>query len=72
MPRAVDSRPSCLAFTGPVLIGGAGLVAAISLGLSPRDPSQAAGVFPVWWSQARTFEAAAETILTQEDRPWRS
>lgn len=37
-----------------------GLLAAVLLGLRPADPSTAAGIFPIWWSQARTFDAAAK------------
>jgi hypothetical protein len=50
-------RPLSLA---PVVgMGLVGLVAAALLGLRPGDPSTAAGIFPIWWSQGRTFDAAA-------------
>lgn len=57
-PSSDRIRPWSLA---PVVgVALAGLAAATLLGQRPADPSVAAGVFPIWWSQARTFQAAAQ------------
>jgi hypothetical protein len=41
------------------LLGVVSLFAAATLGLGPADDHQAAGIFPVWWSQARAVTAAS-------------
>jgi len=42
-----------------ILIGGVSLCVTVAVGLHPKDPRQAAGVFPLWWSQGRAMNAAA-------------
>jgi hypothetical protein len=42
---------------GAISILSTGLV--VALGARPLDPTTAAGVFPFWWSQSRSVEAAA-------------
>ncbi|WP_374573284.1 hypothetical protein [Phenylobacterium sp.] len=41
-------------------VAAASLAAAAGLGLHPQDPHEAAAVFPFWWGQGRSVEAAAQ------------
>lgn len=59
MTSASKTQPGIVAWLPAAFIGVAGLAASVTLGLRPADAHEAAGVFPVWWSQARTFDTAA-------------
>lgn len=47
-------------WTAAVLVAVVSLVATVVVGLQPKDPAEAAGVFPIWWSQGRAMSAAAQ------------
>ncbi|WP_309645847.1 hypothetical protein [Phenylobacterium sp.] len=68
MGRSPPSDPERLsrtsvAFAG--LIAVASLAVAILVGAAPRDPAEAAGVFPPWWGRGEVFGAAAEAGAIQ-------
>ena len=81
MTSASETRPGIVAWLPAAFIGVAGLFAAASLGMRPLDAHEAAGVFPMWWTQARTFETAAQAgrivsvgaapfvVIVRSDRP---
>lgn len=60
MTSASEERSGPAAWLPAAVIGVGGLFAAATLGMRPLDPHEAAGVFPLWWTQARTFETAAQ------------
>jgi hypothetical protein len=59
MSPSGGKSPSALG--GIVTIAGAivaGLLAAVSVNATPRDPARVAAIFPPWWSAAESVSAA--------------
>lgn len=46
-------------WTAAIVIAVVSLAATVFVGLQPKDPAEAAGVFPIWWGQGRAVSAAA-------------
>lgn len=59
MAAASSASPKSADWTVAVLIAVISLLATVVVGLQPKDPAEAAGVFPIWWSQVRALDAAA-------------